>query len=459
MPPLLARLGVVLLVAAAPVGVYFAPSHGPSYPEKWDSRVTELAAFVERERALRFEHPIEVAFLAEEEFVKEVTEPDPTAEERKEVEDFVEVLRALGLVTGHPDLFAAHNALVGSDVVGLYVPEEEKLYVRGTELTPYVRATAVHELTHALQDQHFDLQQLKDDAPGDDDTAVTALIEGDAVRIEDAYLQGLSPADRQAYSAEESELQEAAQDTHDDIPQVLQDRFALPYVFGPTLLDTLIAEGGNKAVDAAFRKPPYAEAQVVDPQRYPTGFTPVKIADPELPKKAEELDGSTPFGQVSLVEVLGTRLGYAQAWAAVQGWAGDALRPYRLDDRTCVSATVALADDAGATRFHDAVKAWGATSVSAPADRRVHFVACDPGEAARPTAHEPSAFAVLSGRAQVVHALMRQSQLGFATARCMTDTLITALGPDRFGQLDEEQPTAQESQQIQQVLARAYDGC
>lgn len=459
MRQVLARLGVVLLVAAAPVGVYLAPSDGPTYPEHWDARVTELVAFVEKERGLRFEHPIEVRFLADEAFVEEVTAPDPTPEEREEVERFVEVLRALGLVTGHPDLFAAQNRLVGGDVVGLYRPEEQVLVVRGTEITPYVRATAVHELTHALQDQHFGLTDMQEDAPGGDDTAVTALIEGDASRIEGAYVNALQAEDRNAYATEEQLRAEDAEDSREDVPQVLQDRMALPYVFGPTLVDTLLAQGGNAAVDAAFRRPPYAEAQVLDPATYPTGWKPVALPEPELPAKAEEIDGTTPFGQVSLVEVLGTRVGYDRAWAGVQGWRGDVMRPYRLDGRTCVAATVALADDAGAKRFRDAVVAWGASSVEESDDSRVRFTACDPGAAARPTPVQPAAFRVLVDRARVIHTLMQGSDTAFAKARCMTDTLITDLGAKRFAAFETEQPTAVEQRRIQLVLGRAFQTC
>lgn len=35
------------------------------YPSAWDPRVTDLVAFVERERGLRFEHPVAIDFLDE----------------------------------------------------------------------------------------------------------------------------------------------------------------------------------------------------------------------------------------------------------------------------------------------------------------------------------------------------------------------------------------------------------
>ena len=44
-----------------------------------------------------------------------------------------------------------------------------------------------HELTHVLQDQHFDLNKLRTDAAAGADLAVLSLIEGDAVSIENEY--------------------------------------------------------------------------------------------------------------------------------------------------------------------------------------------------------------------------------------------------------------------------------
>jgi len=75
--------------------------------------------------------------------------------------------------------------------------------VRGTDLTDVdVRVTIVHELTHALQDQHFDLTKLDDAVETEgEDFALTALVEGDATSIEDDYLFSLPQAEQDAYFA------------------------------------------------------------------------------------------------------------------------------------------------------------------------------------------------------------------------------------------------------------------
>ena len=107
---------------------------------------------------------------------------------------------------GNIDLATSENNLAQSDVVGLYVDDKKTVFVRGTAMTPYVRVTLAHELTHALQDQYFDLQKLDANVKDGDGDALTALVEGDAVRDQNLYEQSLSPADQQLYQNEQNQL-------------------------------------------------------------------------------------------------------------------------------------------------------------------------------------------------------------------------------------------------------------
>jgi hypothetical protein len=453
------RLVVIALVVAAPVGVYFTPEDGPSYPKHWDARVLDLVHYVEGERGLTFKHPVDVDFLDDKAFKAKVSpEEQPTEKDKKELEDALAELRALGLVQGHPDLLKALDQL-SDQVVGVYVPEDEALYVRGTTLTPYVRSTLVHELTHAAQDQWFDIAALEDDA--DDDSIVRVLIEGDAVRIEQAYQRGLSQADQQSYAETEAGFADDASDD-DEIPPVLQDVFSYPYVFGPAMLDALEADGGNASVDKAFRHPPVTDAQVVDLREYPLSFVPKKLPSPTLPEGAKASDDAHVFGQVGLLEVLGSRLGYDETWAAVQGWAGDTARSYTQNGKACVAIDVAMNDETAAKRLAQAVDTWAATSArsTSRAGTVVSLRACDPGDSEQRKEPEPRAFEVLATRAQIIHELVRSAHVGFATGRCMTDALLDDLGPARLiGLNDESQVSPQEQLHIQQVVGQAYEDC
>src|SRR5260221_7977183 len=187
--PALALAWIVLVAGLGIVAVLVnnrGPG-GPGHPEVWDSRVEPIARFVEKQRELTFDYPVAVNFLPVAEFKKKVGEgKPPTKQERRQFEDQVAEMRAVGLVSGDFDLAAAEKQLVTESVIGYYDPDTKRVYVRGDQLTPDVRVTLAHELTHALQDQRYDLRLYRNDTTGQAE-AYRALYEADAGRIEDTY--------------------------------------------------------------------------------------------------------------------------------------------------------------------------------------------------------------------------------------------------------------------------------
>ncbi|NHA01827.1 hypothetical protein G5V59_25040 [Nocardioides sp. W3-2-3] len=142
-------LGIVALLvvgAATAAGVWWL-QRGPDYPDQWDAKVKPYVDYVEKERGLKFEHPVYVDFLTDAEFDKQVTSTDGDLDEndREEVRRFEGMLRALGLLPAGVDLLDAVNELSRGSVIGLYDDEDERIRMRGTTLTPPVRSTLVHE--------------------------------------------------------------------------------------------------------------------------------------------------------------------------------------------------------------------------------------------------------------------------------------------------------------------------
>jgi hypothetical protein len=199
--------GLVVLGVAA--GAFAWAQRDRGYPEEWDSRVVELVEFVELERGLDFDHPVEVNFLTPEEYgnATRISEGELTDADRQALDEQASMLRALGMANGDLDLFEAGNDMADTGTLAFYDPGTEEIVVRGTEIDVTLEATLVHELTHALQDQHFDLDAATRDLdPNDsDDTAryhaYTALVEGDAMRIELGYVDRLSSDELDEYTS------------------------------------------------------------------------------------------------------------------------------------------------------------------------------------------------------------------------------------------------------------------
>ena len=458
-----ASVGVVVLIVVIGGLLATVGSHGPSYPAKWNPRVLSIVHFVEHERGLSFMHPVNVEFLSSARFNKEVAVPQPNskADRTAEAQD-IDELRALGLVHGNVNLAQSENTLQQSDVVGLYVPEKKTVFVRGSSLTPFVRVTLAHELTHALQDQYFDLTTLRDNAAGDG-SAVTALIEGDAVRVQDAYEQTMSVADQHAY-AKASDQYDGSSGPASNVPAILSDIAEYPYAFGPTFIDDLVASGGTKAINNAFRHPPVAEAQIINPGTYPIGWRPAHVAAPSVPRGDRVTDPASPLGQLSLFEVLGSRLGYAPAWTAVQGWQGDSSLAYSDHGKTCDAIAVRMRTTARASSLASATRQWAADGVKQAVVRltgdEVTIRSCDPGpDGPRLPDITPSAFDVLAARAQLIDGLMTQGHVDFALGACVSDNVISELGPSGYPELLANSLSDSQQAQLEQLFASAALSC
>jgi hypothetical protein len=380
---------VVLAAGAGAAGFLLTRHHGPSYPSAWDPRVAPLAAEAAKLRHLSFVHPVYVEFLTAAEYTKKSTDQsDPSAKDRQDMADTVAEGRALGILEGSPDLQSDVNTLSDSGTAAFYSYEDKRVYVRGTDLTVGLKVTLVHELTHALQDQHFNLDATYkriDDQEGSDDSGFTALVEGDAVTVEDAYVASLSSADQKAYDAEQNAASDKAGAQLDQVPAVFQDIFDAPYEFGPTFVAILKAKGGQKAVDAAFRDPPTTFLPVWNPVLYLQQATSPAVPDLAVPAGAKKVDDS-PLGVFGGFLVLAERIPPLQALDAADAWRGDAQIAYRQNGRVCVDTRVRGDDETGDDRIAAAFEAWAkampagtATVTRTSDDHDVMVHSCDPG--------------------------------------------------------------------------------
>src|SRR5262245_40527427 len=199
-PSIAVRTLVVLMVAAAVPACWPAAAVAATKPPlSWDLRVERLVQFVEKERGLEFDHPVRVRFLDDAAFRERVAawSGDETAKERELDALEASDLYALGLATEVIDLAGAQAASDETDVLGFYDEDTKEMVVRGRDLSDTdVRMTVVHELTHALQDQHFGLHRLDKEFGG---PGIDALVEGDAELVTYAYLYSLPKRTRDAY--------------------------------------------------------------------------------------------------------------------------------------------------------------------------------------------------------------------------------------------------------------------
>jgi hypothetical protein len=291
----------------------------------------DLLAFVEQERGLPFLEEVDVEVLDDDSFLDALYEADPEAEDPREDRDAGQTLTALGLLDEDVDLDEAVADSLDEGVVGFYDPTSGRLAVRGREVDAFAQLVLVHELTHALQDQHFDIDRPELDR-ADDERAIafTSLVEGDAVRVETAWLQ-----------AQPQEVQRQLADSFAAFggggEPVVESLLSFPYVAGPALVLALLERGGQEALDAAFRDPPTTTEQVLDPDAGSVAEVPRPDVDGEV------LDEGVlgVLGLALLLEVDPLTPGVER------GWNGDRYVTVEQDGRTCTTAHL-VADDPGA---------------------------------------------------------------------------------------------------------------
>ena len=241
------------------------------------------------------------------------------------------VMKAFGLLPPDASLADLYVKLLGSQVAGLYNPDDKTLYVvsKSGGLGPAQRTTFAHEFDHALQDQNFDLGSLSLDGVGHGDQSVArlALVEGDATLLMSIWqLQNLSQADLGQLIAESAS--DPGTQVLLDAPPVLRESLLFPYTAGLSFVQGLQAAGWG-AVNAAFRKPPASTEQILHPDKYASGEAPIAVT---LPADLAMRLGSgwkTTFedtnGEFSLAVWLrtNTSIDTATANAAAAGWGGD----------------------------------------------------------------------------------------------------------------------------------------
>lgn len=339
-----------------------------------DAEVARISDFVAKARDLPFDHPVKVTLLDDTAFKARVR-----SDALKSEEDLTKtegVLRALGLLKPGVRLQEVLASFLEQGVVGFYDPKTDELVVRGATITPYVRVTLAHELTHALDDQHFQLDRPDLDKADDErGAAFQALVEGNAVRIQDEYKATMSKADRDTADEEERKLSEGVDLT--SIPRVIPELIGFPYIFGPRLLDSLVKAGGERRVDAAFEAPPVTTEQIVDSSAWLDGTaTPIKVPPPTADGKVYDQGVLGFWGIYILLE---EQVGQKDAAAAAQGWGGDWYVAWKRGDATCVRATFVMDSTRDLQELTGSLDDWAGSQPDAKvtrSDTSVGFTAC-----------------------------------------------------------------------------------
>jgi len=292
-------------------------------------QIEELMAVTERIRGLEFLSTPVVILVSEEEMAQRVEELFEEDLEPEEYAAYDALYSTLGLLPGDVDLEELLRLLETEQVVAFYDTETKELVAPSEqeELTPIEKLTMVHELTHAVTDQYYDLFGIMDrlDAEQrfDDASAFRALVEGDAMVVEFLYLQEL-PREEQVQV-----LQEAMQietPIFDTSPRFLQDSLLFPYIEGQEFVSGIWTADGFGGVDDAYLSYPSTTEHIYRPGKYFASEQAVPVSVPVFELSGYQAVETSTWGYLGFQTMFDQVLGGADADRASDGWGGDSYR-------------------------------------------------------------------------------------------------------------------------------------
>lgn len=220
-----------------------------------------------------------------EERVKTTTTPEKLRAEEV-------TLKKFGLVPPDFNLEGATVDLMTEQAAAFYDDEKRKMFLVEGAPSMMEQIALVHELAHALADQHFSLgKYVERDKPSDDaQMARMAVVEGQAMwlmmeytmqKMGQSLLKSRGLLDMVSKSADMSGGQFPV---FDKAPLYLRETLLFPYTAGLKFQQEILLKSGTAGFQDVFRQPPQSTQQVMHFQAYVAKVKPTTPALPQFSK-------------------------------------------------------------------------------------------------------------------------------------------------------------------------------
>src|SRR5580700_10096285 len=265
------------------------------------SKLISLPILSPLKKSLRSREEIKAYLLQK---MKEDKDADKRYADQKTMEKF-------GLIPKDYPLDQVLVKVLTEQIAGLYDPDSQEFFIADWTTPADQRSVMSHELTHALQDQHFHIDKWTDAAKPNDDgeLARDAVLEGSAMAAMLDYELGGKGSIRDLGDFDPSLLMGDLDDKSElsKAPKVIQDELLFPYIAGIKFTQNLL-KAGNGWPDfyKVFDKPPVSTQQIMHPDFYLQGVAPAKVEVPDtkgvLPAEWKKLDENN-MGEFGLQEI------------------------------------------------------------------------------------------------------------------------------------------------------------
>jgi hypothetical protein len=286
--------------------------------------VDELTKFASDETGLPQKHEVKRTLTTRVAVEKYLTDKFAEDEDAKRMQRGEIVLKKFGLLDRDFDLKPFMLSLLKEQIAGYYDSKTKTVYMLDWIDPETQKPVLVHELTHALQDQHTDLEKWSDQTPpdvshnvGEDndhlakdemDTARTAALEGQAMAVFLDY--SLKPSGRSIIKNPELLEQMQDQGPGDDspvlarAPLLLSESLLFPYKDGLSFEQDVWMDKGQKAAFAGvLDRPPASSWEVMNPRAYEQGKQQPLLSMPDIHRLLDAHYKAYDIGQVGQLDL------------------------------------------------------------------------------------------------------------------------------------------------------------
>lgn len=320
--------------------------------------IKQVEGQVQQLRGLEFTEPVPVDAASHDELVKGLIQSFDSSYPARMYDRRSRAWQTIGVIPPGTSIRRTIERFAGSQVIGYYDPLSGQLVFIGTEdPTPVQRVTLAHELTHALDDQHFRLDRLntlESECVDEAYQAALGAVEGDATYFMIVYAQRFLTLDEQL------ELGLGPAPSTEGIAPFVVELQTWPYTAGLSFIQAMDRRGGTEAIDRAMQSFPVSTEQVIHPERYPNDApTPVNVGDlgPELGPGWIDLD-VMGVGEAFLSIMLGLRLPPVTAEAAAAGWDGGTYRAWSDGEHVAIVLSTVWDGPRDAAEFASVTRQW-----------------------------------------------------------------------------------------------------
>ena len=367
------RDGFLLLLALASFSLLFisaatAVAQQPAAQQQLLSQADEVFQQMSQITGLPIKAPLKKQIISRPDIEKYLIQDLHQEMTPAEIHAQEALVRAFGLVSADFNLEKFVISFYTEQAAGFYDPKRKTMFIADWLPADDATQTMVlsHELTHALQDQNFDLEGYLHAVHGDDDAlnarqavvegyATAAMLQQAAGGVDLGQLPSIAPLMETVIHQQFDEFP-----AFSTAPYFFRMEAMFPYAQGLGFIQAGLQAGGWKDSNVLFEHPPSATKQIFEPRTYfnHEAFPKVALAHPPALEGVPGLRFLTgnAMGELGYYCLLGQLISDDEAKSLGEAWLADQYLLYEYSggkDYALVSRTRWTSPETSLAFFRD----------------------------------------------------------------------------------------------------------